>query len=183
MTISPFTAGGSSETSAASGEYRPGVCNIGPAEIARRRRAGHVGLVATVVTLGVLAAIDAPPVARLIVALPAAVATSGYLQARLRFCAGFGSRGVFNFGPLGQVQEVADGDARARDRSKASQIGLASLAVGVTVGVLAALLPLGPPSESSSPAVVWFRPHPVTVTGGSRTCRARSTGPSRAAPR
>ena len=31
---------------------------------------------------------------------------------------------------------------RARDRSKASQIGLASLAVGVTVGVLAALLPL-----------------------------------------
>ena len=158
MTNSTFTAGftaaGSSETSAASGEYRPGVCNIGPAEIARRRRAGHVGLVATVVTLGVLAAIDAPPVARLIVALPATVATSGYLQARLRFCAGFGSRGVFNFGPLGQVQDVADGDARARDRSKASQIGLASLAVGVTVGVLAALLPLGPPSESSSSAVV-----------------------------
>ena len=27
-------------------EYEPGVCNIGPAEIARRRRAGHVGLLA-----------------------------------------------------------------------------------------------------------------------------------------
>ena len=24
-------------------DYRPGVCNIGPAEIARRRRSGHVG--------------------------------------------------------------------------------------------------------------------------------------------
>jgi hypothetical protein len=151
---SSFIAGGSSETPVVSGEYRPGACNIGPAEIARRRRAGHVGLVATVVTLGVLAAIDAPPAARLIVALPAAVAASGYLQARLHFCAGFGSRGVFNFGPLGQVEEVANRDARARDRSKASQIGLASLAVGVTVGVLAALLPLGPPSESSSAAGV-----------------------------
>jgi hypothetical protein len=142
MTLSTFTAGGSFETSVAGPEYRPGACNIGPAEIARRRRAGHVGLLATVVALGVLVAIDAPPAARLIVGLPAAVAASGYLQARLRFCAGFGSRGVFNFGPLGQTQKVADGDARAQDRSRANQIGLVSLAVGVAVGVLAVLLPL-----------------------------------------
>ena len=142
MALSTFTAGGSSGTSVAGTEYRPGACNIGPAEIARRRRAGHVGLLAAAVTLGVLVAIGAPPAARLIVALPAAVAASGYLQARLRFCAGFGSRGVFNFGPLGQTHEVADGDARAQDRSKANQIGLASLAVGVAVGVLAVLLPL-----------------------------------------
>jgi hypothetical protein len=142
MTLSTFTAGGSFETSVAGTEYRPGACNIGPAEIARRRRAGHVGLLATVVSLGVLVAIDAPPAARLIVGLPAAVAASGYLQARLRFCAGFGSRGVFNFGPLGQTQEVADGDARAQDRSRANQISLVSLAVGVAVGVLAVLLPL-----------------------------------------
>ena len=119
MTLSTFTAGGAFETSVAGTEYRPGACNIGPAEIARRRRAGHVGLLATVVSLGVLVAIDAPPAARLIVGLPAAVAASGYLQARLRFCAGFGSRGVFNFGPLGQTQEVADDDARALDRSRA----------------------------------------------------------------
>jgi hypothetical protein len=142
MTLSTFTAGGSSETSVAGTEYRPGACNIGPAEIARRRRAGHVGLLAAAVTLGALVAIGSPPAARLIVALPAAVAASGYLQARLHFCAGFGSRGVFNFGPLGQTQEVADGDARAQDRSRANQIGLASLAVGVAVGVLAVLLPL-----------------------------------------
>jgi len=73
MTISTFTAGftaaGSPFTAVARPRHRrqrgvrPGACNIGPAEIARRRRAGHVGLVATVVTLGVLAAIDAPPVA------------------------------------------------------------------------------------------------------------------------
>jgi hypothetical protein len=28
--------------------YQPGVCNIGPAEIARRRRAGHVGALMTI---------------------------------------------------------------------------------------------------------------------------------------
>jgi hypothetical protein len=53
MTLSTFTAGGSFETSVAGTEYRPGACNIGPAEIARRRRAGHVGLLATAVSLGV----------------------------------------------------------------------------------------------------------------------------------
>ena len=142
MTRSTFTAGGSSGTSVAGTEYRPGACNIGPSEIARRRRAVHVGLLAAAVTLGALVAIGSPPAARLIVALPAAVAASGYLQARLHFCAGFGSRGVFNFGPLGQQQAVADGGARAQDRSRANQIGLASLAVGVAVGVLGVLLPL-----------------------------------------
>ncbi len=59
--------------------YQPGVCNIGPAEIARRRRAGHVGLGATVILGGGLLAVGAPPLARLLVALPAALAASGYL--------------------------------------------------------------------------------------------------------
>jgi len=123
-------------------EYQPGVCNIGPAEISRRRRAGHVGLAVTVVLLGVLVAIGAPPLVRLIVALPAAAAASGYLQAWFHFCAGFGSRGVFNFGPLGQVFEVADTEARRRDRAKATQIGVASLVIGVAFSVAAFLLPL-----------------------------------------
>ena len=118
------------------------MCNIGSAEIARRRRAGHVGLVATVGLLAGLVLVDAPPLARLIVVLPAGAAATGYLQAWLRFCAGFGSRGVFNFGVLGQTQHVEDAEARARDRARAIQIGLASLAIGVTVGVVAVLLPL-----------------------------------------
>ena len=99
-------------------EYRPGVCNIGPQEIARRRRAGHVGLVATALLFVALVAIDAPPLARALVALPAIMAASGYLQAWFKFCAGFGSQGVFNFGPLGHTQEVADDAARALDRAQ-----------------------------------------------------------------
>jgi hypothetical protein len=122
--------------------YQPGICNIGPAEIARRRRAGHVGLIAAVALLTVLIAIGAPPLARLFVALPAAAAASGYLQARLKFCAGFGSRGIFNFGPVGQTEQAPEGNARARDRARSRQIGLASLAIGVAVGVLAMILPV-----------------------------------------
>jgi hypothetical protein len=122
--------------------YQPGTCNIGPAEIARRRRAGHVGLGAAIVLLAGLVAIGAPPPVRLLVALPAAAAASGYLQARLRFCAGFGSRGVYNFGELGQTLQVEDTEARRRDRARAIQIGLASVAIGVVVGLVAVGLPL-----------------------------------------
>jgi hypothetical protein len=126
---------------AAPGGYRAGTCNIGPAEIARRRRAGHLGLAVTLIALVLFVAIGAPPVVRLIVALPAAVSASGYLQAWLKFCAGFGSRGVFNFGDVGPTQPVVDPVARAQDRTRAIQIGLASLAVGVVVGIVAAAFP------------------------------------------
>ena len=143
MTLSRYAASGSSGTPFAGVEYMPGVCNIGPAEIARRRQAGHVGLLVTVAALAVLVAIDAPPLARLILVLPAAAAASGYLQAWLKFCAGFGSRGIFNFGPVGDTQQVVDEEARARDRARAKRIGLASLAIGVAVGALAAVIQFG----------------------------------------
>lgn len=136
------TSFGAPRTGLAAPEYRPGVCNIGPAEIARRRRAGHIGLAATLVVLAGLIAVDAPPLARLLIAVPAAGAASGYLQAWLKFCAGFGSRGLFNFGRLGELEQVVDAVSRARDRTKANQIGLASLAIGVVAGIGAAVLPL-----------------------------------------
>jgi len=141
MTLSTFAAPGMRRPRASGAAYRPGVCNIGPAEIARRRRVGHAGLLAAVALLAVLVAIGAPPLIRLIVALPAAGATAGYLQAWLRFCAAFGSRGVFNFDTLGQTQHVEDAEARARDRARALQIGLVSLVVGLVAGVAATLLP------------------------------------------
>jgi hypothetical protein len=141
--LAPATSGGAGTFGAAVARtgYVPGACNIGPQEIERRRRAGHVGLLTTLGAFAFLRAVGAPPAARLLIAVPAAAAASGYLQARLRFCAGFGSRGVFNFGPLGRTERVAGDEARARDRATAARIGLGSLAVGGIVGVAAALLP------------------------------------------
>jgi len=123
-------------------EYAPGACNIGPAEIARRRRSGHAAALLTVLTLTALVVLDAPPALRLLVALPAAGAAAGYLQAWLRFCVAFGFRGIFNFGALGRARSVIDHDAQRRDRRRAAQIGIGALAIGVTVGALAAALPL-----------------------------------------
>ncbi|MGA3030592.1 MAG: hypothetical protein ABSE58_07650 [Candidatus Limnocylindrales bacterium] len=122
--------------------YQPGVCNIGPAEIARRRRAGHAGLIASVLVFALLLAIQAPHWTRLVLVVTAGGAASGYLQAWLHFCAGFGSRGVFNFGALGSVQSVGDPGARSRDRRRSLEIGLASLAIGLAVGIGAVLLPI-----------------------------------------
>ena len=140
-TTPPFKPAAASLTETPS-DYQAGVCNIGPAEIARRRRSGHIGLAATVGLFAVLVAIDAPPAARLLVALPAVISASGYIQARYQFCAGFGSRGVYNFGEVGPMVEVVDQEAKARDRARARQIGLAGAAIGIAVGVVAALLPI-----------------------------------------
>ena len=138
--ISTFSAGGQMQTIGGA-EYRPGVCNIGPAEIRRRRRVGHVGLAAALGLLAVLLVIDAPPLARLLIAIPAAVSASGYLQAALKFCAGFGQLGVFNFGEAGEQTAVVDEAARAADRGRARQISLTSFAIGATVALVAVLLP------------------------------------------
>jgi hypothetical protein len=146
MTFAPFAASGRPLSAPPlldqSPDYRPGVCNIGPAEIARRRRSGHIGLIAAVILLAVLVVIDAPPLARLLVAAPAIIAASGYLQAWLKFCAGFGSVGVFNFDDVGTTRSVVDDAARRADRRRATQIGLASFAIGLALGVVAVLLPV-----------------------------------------
>jgi hypothetical protein len=133
----PLGAAAASETT-----YRPGVCNIGPAEIAARRRSGHVGVIASIVLFAILVAIGAPPLARLLIAIPAAIGASGYLQARAKFCAGFGSRGVFNFGDLGTTERVEDAEARSLDRRRATQLGLSAFAIGIAVAIVAVLLPV-----------------------------------------
>jgi len=105
-------------------------------------RSGHVGLVTTIVLLGFLVVAGLPPIMRLLLFLPAAVGAAGYLQAWLRFCAGFGALGVFNFNAVGLTEPVLDAEARGRDRRKATLIGLASVVIGAAVAVAALLLPL-----------------------------------------
>ncbi len=121
--------------------YQPGVCNIGPDEITKRRRTGDFGVIATVVTFVVLVVLGVPPIARFLVALPAAVAASGYLQAYFKFCVAFGSAGVFNFGARGTTEHVVDADARARDRQRVLQLSLGIAAISVSIGLLAVLVP------------------------------------------
>jgi hypothetical protein len=127
---------------APTGEYRPGACNIGPAEISRRRRAGVTSLLVAAGLGVILLALDAPAAARLLVALPLAGGAVGLLQAHFRFCAGFGLAGVRNFGDLGSVERVEDAAARRADRSRAIAIFLAGAGIGLAGAVVFALLPV-----------------------------------------
>jgi len=124
----------------ASGGYQPGVCNIGPAEIRRRRQLGYVGLgAAAALGLGLLA-IDAAPVARMLVALPLGGAIDGLIQARMKFCAGYGLAGLRNMGELGQAERVGDAADRSADRRKAVTIHAISAAAALAIAGIFAVL-------------------------------------------
>ena len=125
-----------------SDQYIPGVCNIGPAEIRMRRMSGYLGLVTTVILIVLFYFFPVDPLVRLVVFLPAAIAASGFLQARLHFCARFGMSGLFNVGDdLKQQQTVDQAEYRRKDQQKALVIIGASAAIGIVAAVVAYLLP------------------------------------------
>jgi hypothetical protein len=141
-TFAAASSGGRAPGVESDDRYESGACNIGPAEIAYRRLWGHLGLLVTVLTLAGLLWVDAPPVARFLVALPAWGTAVAYLQALFRFCVAFAALGVFNFGPLGAPERVTDPAARRRDRARALQVVFTGLLVGIVAGSVAVLLPV-----------------------------------------
>lgn len=120
--------------------YRPGSCNIGDEQIARRRRWGHASLAAGLALFVLLLAVDAPREWRTLLFLPAAGSAIGYLQARVRFCAAFGLAAVFDLGRTGGGGRVTDPAAVARDRRRALELIAASTLVGLGVALAATLL-------------------------------------------
>jgi hypothetical protein len=120
----------------AEAEYVPGVCNIGPAEIRRRRQSGWVGLGVTILLWVAFLIIRVPAPWRLLLFFPAMISATGFFQAVLHFCAGFGMRGVFNFGPeVGKTETVKRTEFRLKDRRKARLIGLYSALVGIAAAI------------------------------------------------
>jgi hypothetical protein len=118
--------------------YVPGVCNIGPAEINRRKQSGYIGLAVTIVLWLALVILHAPAATRLLVLIPATISASGFIQAYRHFCAGFGMKGVFNFGAeIGKTDTVAQKEFRDQDRNEARKILIASIIIGVIVARLA----------------------------------------------
>lgn len=125
------------------GRYRAGACNIGPAEIARRRRAGWFGLGVAVAWAVLTVATAAGPLVRFGVVLPLAAAAVGFLQARRGFCAAYGLLGLRNFGPLGAAEQVSDPEARRRDRAAALRLVGEAVLLALPPSLLFALAPLG----------------------------------------
>jgi hypothetical protein len=125
-----------------SDRYRAGACNIGPAEIARRRRAGIVGIGVTLVLAIAMIAVGAPPLVRLAIAVPLAVGILGFLQARARFCVAYGLGGLRNFGALGSESKVADPADRRADQRRALLMALGAGGVALAIAAVFAILPL-----------------------------------------
>jgi hypothetical protein len=122
--------------------YQPGVCNIGPAEIRQRRMSGYLGAAVAVVFLVLAFALGWSAWVRLLVALPVALAATGFLQAAFHFCVRFGTQGLFNFGELGTQEAVHETEYRRKDQRKALLIvGLTAL-IAAVVAIAAFLIPL-----------------------------------------
>ena len=122
--------------------YQPGVCNIGPQEIARRRRSAIAATAIAVAVAVVILAVGAPSVARLALLPFVAAGAVSWLQVTRRFCVGFGAAGILNFGDLGTTLSVDDAEARAADRRTARRMILEGLLYGALVTICFWLLPL-----------------------------------------
>lgn len=122
--------------------YQAGACNIGPEEIARRRRGGLTGVGLAVVLGIVLVAIGAPIWLRLLVFPPLAGGLISLEQARRHFCVGFAMAGIRNFGPLGDPDRVIDSADRRADRRAALVMTGYMSAIAAVITVAFVLLPV-----------------------------------------
>lgn len=121
-------------------KYIPGVCNIGTAEIKKRRYVGFIGLIATLILWMLFIWFDTPHIWRLTLFFTAMLSTTGFLQAYMHFCVYFGFASIFNFGEPGKFDSVEQAEFRAKDRKKAWQIIIISTLISATIATLGYLI-------------------------------------------
>lgn len=132
----------STRTSATVAAYVPGVCNINHAEIARRRMVGIVGVIIFGVIAVDLVTLSISHWWRLILAIPAFIAAVGLLQARSKFCVGYGSAGLQNADEgSATAAAVTDTTALGKDKQKARQINLQSACIALVITLLTLFIP------------------------------------------
>ena len=146
-------------------DYRPGACNIGPAEIARRRQSGLLAIAVAVGVAVAMVVIDAPPAWRLLVFPFLAAGFNTLEQARRRFCVGFAMAGIRDLGPAGERTVVSGrDDAALTGTSTRSDRGRVRPAAGCATGTSTDAC-----AASNGPERQWAR----------RTVPPRSTPPRR----
>lgn len=123
-----------------SSPYESGVCNIGPAEIAQRRKIALLGFISAVIfgVLFILSGSTSP--LRFAIFIPLFIGSIGFVQARKKFCLAYGFMGVYNFDIVGRHEKVTEGSARALDRKVANQIILQALLLSIVLTAVFALI-------------------------------------------
>ena len=115
-------------------------CNIGPAEIARRRRSAIGFTVVAALAALALVAFHVPPAGRLVMFLFATGAAINWLQVVHRFCVAFGALGIENFGRIGEEAHV-DRAQRSADRRRVAQLVLEGSLIGLAVTLALTVAP------------------------------------------
>ena len=116
-------------------------CNIGPDEIAKRRRSALAASVGFAAIAVIVIALHVPAAARLLLWPLATAAAVTWLQVVHRFCVAFGALGLENFGRLGGHQQV-DREQRATDRRRALQLVLEGSLIGLVVTLAVVAIPI-----------------------------------------
>ena len=124
------------------GRYRPGACNIGPREIARRRALGVAGVIGAIVLGAALVAVDAPSLARAIVVVPLWGAIISLEQARRKFCAGFAFAGIRSVSGSDATESVVDPADLAADRAAARVLVAYCGAIALGITAIFVVLPV-----------------------------------------
>ena len=118
-------------------DYVPGVCNINHSEIAYRKKAVYVGVVATVTLFGVLYLLGVQAYTRVILFVPIFIAVIGYLQTKNKFCVAYGASGKQNArNGSGTAEKVNDIDARRKDKQRANAMNIQAAVLSIIFTII-----------------------------------------------
>jgi hypothetical protein len=122
--------------------YIPGTCNINTAEIAYRRKVGHISLIIGLGLLTVLLLLGTDRWYRLLAIPVWVIMVSCYKQARNRFCVGYGAAGqqIADENNKSAV-DVGSDENKKLDKAKASKMNRISLIGGILIGALTLVIP------------------------------------------
>lgn len=121
-------------------QYQAGVCNIGGAEVAKRRQLAYIGgfiylLFTLLATLQNFSRKET-----FVVIAPAILFSVGFIQSRRKFCLAYGLMGTFNFQKIGTLTRVEDRAALMADRKTAISILAQSFALALVLTATALAL-------------------------------------------
>lgn len=117
--------------------YVPGVCNIGKREVARRRNAFILAIIATIVWATLLFYFQLDKVFRLSLIIPTMALGVTFQQWYNRFCIAYAYWGVFNFKDITKPDKVKKDDWKQKDLAKARGILFASFVYALIITLTA----------------------------------------------
>lgn len=119
-------------------KYVPGVCNINAAEVEKRRRIGFVNLGALLILVGLLFAFKMPAAIWFVTFIPAFVMTTGFLQAKNKFCVGYAGAGMHHTGE--KAEKTTDAKATAIDKQRARKINTHVAVIALIIAAVAVII-------------------------------------------